>query len=195
MILSLRIDKTELFEPHVLVPHNELNEVVYTQVDRFLRKSVPKQLKLNIYSQPMHEALQERVREVYKEHYIDEKLAMKRKLRYVYIRLGILLIVSLTLLYYQFALSREYGNNIVLIVMGNFGAYFLWQIGDTVFDWLEKSRTMKQIDTALKAEIVFYHYAGKKGTVKRGLIPFLFFSRTAGSSGIIAEALSTGKFL
>lgn len=166
MILSLRIDKTELFEPHVLVPHNELNEVVYHQVDRFLRKSVPKDLKLNIYSQPMHEALQERVREVYREHYTDEKEAMKRKLRYVYIRLGILLVVSLTLLSYQFVMSREYGNNIILIVMGNFGAYFLWQIGDTWFDWLEKSRTMKQIETALKAEIVFYGYAGKNSQQK-----------------------------
>ena len=166
MELSLKIDREEMFDPYVLTPHNELNSVIYSAVDRWLKKTSPDELTLYIYSHNMHEVLQERVREIFREHYTDERGAMKRKLRYVYIRLLILTSVAMTLLSYQLNLSGQYGNNVIILVMGQFGAYFLWQIGDTLFDWLEKYRTMKQIKTALKADIVFIEY-NKGGSRRR----------------------------
>lgn len=161
--LNLKIDRQELMNPYVLTPHNELNDAIYTCVSGFLERSRPRRMILNIHTQKFSAILQEKVKEIYREHYSDELKKANRQMNYVYFRGAVLLCLALFLLSFQLQFLKSNDNNIVVVVMGNFGAYFLWKIGDIVFQWIEITRKIDMLQTALNAEITFqFHGRPKK---------------------------------
>ncbi|MCR4950642.1 MAG: hypothetical protein K6A40_04905 [Solobacterium sp.] len=162
MELNLKYEKNELFDPHVLTPHSELNAGIYQEVDALLGRSDNTVFTLCIYSEPLSDILKEKIREVYREHYSDELKALRRDMIRVYVRAAMLLTLSLTLLFISISLTKQNDKGIVLLVVTNFGAYFLWEVGNTWFRWVDLQRTRSRLLTAKKATVTFAEYRKKK---------------------------------
>ncbi len=163
MELNLKIPKEELFDPYVLTPHNELNDVIYREVDRLLDSDMVFKLHLCIFTDVLNDVIKEKVIEIYREHYQDRQKKLKREMWRVYIRAISLIIISLTLLYCSIYFSANDPNrSIIFVVMSNVGAYLLWQVGDTWFDWVSKEKEIARVQAAMKAPLTFAVYKKKK---------------------------------
>ncbi len=160
--LNLKIDKDDLLDSHVLTPHNELNSVIYDAVDRFLERSNPKKMVLCIHTQKFSDILQEKIKELYREHYHDEMKELGRQLKYVYFRIGILLFLAIFLLSFQIYFLNSNDSSLPTVVIGSIGSYFLWKIGDVIFSWIELSRKTELIRTAYDADFAFQFHSRPK---------------------------------
>ena len=159
--LNIKIDRDELMDPYILTPHNELNSAIYTSVKTFLEKQKPQSMTLCIHTQKFGEIMQEKVREIYREHYQDVLKDEQRKMNRVYFSAVILTALALFLLSLQLRLLNTGSDNLTSVVTGSLGAYFLWKMGDIVFRWIEIRRTQRLINTALNAEITFLFHKKK----------------------------------
>ena len=92
----LKIKRNELFDPHVLLPHAELNEIVYKSVNTFVEKYRGGDMTLTILTEPVNESVQNTFREVYRAHYRDEYDKVSRYLMRRFSRSLVLVILSLT---------------------------------------------------------------------------------------------------
>ena len=154
--LVLRLRKDELFDKHVLLPHAELNEIVYRSVDQFVSKYKGKQMKLSIFSEPVNEAIQNTFREVYRAHYMDEYQKITHFLKRRYYRVIVLLFASIgAFCLWKYLAGKGIGSDILLSIITNVGAFCLWEVGYTQFARKDAVDERKRIERAGNAEIEF----------------------------------------
>ena len=159
--LVLRLDSKELFDPHVLLPHAELNEVVYKCVNHFVSRYRGDKLTLSIFTDTDNEAVRSTFREVYRAHYEDEYQQINRHLKRRYVRLFILLAVSLTAFWlWDLLAENASGHHILLTIMTNVGAFCLWETAYTQFARQDALAERQRIMRARDAEIVFHASKG-----------------------------------
>ena len=150
--LVLKLKKEELFDPHVLLPHADLNSIVYRSVDAFTEKYKGTDMTLLIYTEPVNEMIQDSFREVYRSHYREEFLKVQRYLKRYYIRSLALIPVSLIALLLGMSLTAD---TILSYVILNIGAFCLWEIGYTQFTTHDAVDEKKRITRAMNARIEF----------------------------------------
>ncbi len=154
--LVLRVKKQDLFDSHVLLPHAEVNEIIYNSVDTFVEKYAGENLKLSIFTDPVSESVQHTFQESYRAHYAEEYQKITRYLRRRYIRVVILLAVSIGLFFlWDYLLRNTTATNVFLTIMTNMGAFCLWEVGYTYFARAEAVEERKQVARALNAKISF----------------------------------------
>ena len=69
--LVLKLDKSEILDSHIILPHAELNELVYEAVNRFIERYGGSSLKITFVSGIVSEDVQDVIRESYRAHYLD----------------------------------------------------------------------------------------------------------------------------
>ncbi len=155
--LVLRLRREELFDPHVLLPHAEMNEVVYRSVDQFVSKYKGKQMTLSIFSDPVNEAVQNTFREVYRAHYADEYQKINRYLKRRYYRVIALLLFSIgAFCLWKYLSVNEIGFDILYSIITNVGAFCLWEVGYTQFARKDAMDERARIERARDAKIEFH---------------------------------------
>ncbi len=155
--LVLRLSKTELFDPHVLLPHAELNEIVYRSVDTFVQKYKGETLTLTIFTDVINPVIQNNFREVYRAHYEDELRRSARYLKRRFVRFFVLLGISLTSYAAgEWLAVRIPGYNVFLNVVANIGTFCLWEVGYTHFATKDTVDEQRRILRAMNARIEFH---------------------------------------
>ena len=155
--LVLRLRREELFDPHVLLPHAEMNAVVYASVDQFVNKYKGKDLTLSIFCEPLNEAVQNTFREVYRAHYEDEHQKINRYLKRRYHRVIALLIFSIgAFSLWSFLNGHGAVSDIILNIITNSGAFCLWEVGYTQFSRKDAMDERARIERARDAVIEFH---------------------------------------
>ena len=154
--LTLHLTKEELFDRHVLLPHAELNDIVYKAVDQFTDRYSGDHLTVTIFSDAVSESMQHTFREVYFSHYEDE---YRKVTIYLYRRYSrvILLLLASVVAYYAAGLwtARTGHTSYLLNVISNIGVFCIWEIGNTHFARQKATEQRKKILRARDAEIVF----------------------------------------
>ena len=154
--LVLKLNKDELFDQHVLLPHAELNSIVYSSVDAFVEKYQGDGMTLSICTNSLNPMIRDVFREVYRSHYEDEYRKVTRSLKRHYIRIAVLLIVSVL----AFVISSKVAKlssveTIVSYLIGNISCFCLWEVGYTQFESLDLADERKRIKRAMNATIDF----------------------------------------
>ncbi|MCR4557424.1 MAG: hypothetical protein K5779_06345 [Saccharofermentans sp.] len=154
--LTLNIKVEELFDPYTVLPHPEVNPVVYKAVDRFVQRYPGEKMKITIMTSNVNPSLQEVFREAYYDHYDDELHKVKDFLHKRYSRVIILLVFSIA----AFILGSFIPSHIASLafiagLITEFAIFCLWEIGYTHFDRSEASYKKKLILRARDAEIEF----------------------------------------
>ena len=154
--LVLKLDKSEVLDPHTILPHAELNELVYTAVNRFIERYSGNTLKITIVSGTFSPDMQDVIRESYHAHYLDEYVKINKYLNARYIRVVSLIIISLIAFTCGSYISNHFRN--VEFIAGaatQLSIFCLWEIGYTHFDRSNASVQKKHILRALNANIQF----------------------------------------
>jgi len=154
--LVLKLDKTEVLDSHIILPHAELNQVVYDAVNRFIERYKGNTLKITIISGPLSHDVQDVIRESYHAHYLDEYEKICRYLIRRYIRVVSLIIISLIAFSCGSYISNHFQN--IQFIAGaatQLSIFCLWEIGYTHFDRSNASVQKKHILRALNADIQF----------------------------------------
>ena len=132
--LVLKLKKSELFDPHVLLPHAELNSIVYQSVNTFVEKYKGNEMTLLIYTEPINTLIQDSFREVYVSHYREELMKVNRYLMRHFIRSLALILVGTLALFLGMTLTKHFSSETMLsYVILNISAFCLWEIGYTQF--------------------------------------------------------------
>ena len=155
--LVLKIKKTELFDPYILLPHAELNSIIYHSVDTFVDKYKGTGLTLSICTSPVIPQTQNVFREVYKSHYRDKLLKIDRHLRRYYIRMLLLILTSII----AFLASRLLAwfnpdETILSYIILNISGFCIWEVGYSQFTTRNMLDEKKRILRALNATIEFW---------------------------------------
>lgn len=154
--LVLKLKKNELFDPHVLLPHAELNSIVYQSVNTFVEKYKGHDMTLMIYSDPVNTLIQDSFREVYFSHYREELLKVNRYLMRHFIRSLALILVGAIALFLGMTLTKHFSSETMLsYVILNISAFCLWEIGYTQFSTRNVVDEKKRIIRAMNAKIEF----------------------------------------
>ena len=154
LVLKLKID--ELFDQHIMLPHAELNSIVYSSVDAFVEKYQGDGMTLSICTNSLNPMIRDVFREVYRSHYEDEYRKVTRSLKRHYIRIAVLLLVSVA----AFVISSKVAKlssveTIVSYLIGNISCFCLWEVGYTQFESLDLADERKRIRRAMNATIDF----------------------------------------
>ena len=154
--LVLKLEKSDLFDQYAILPHAELNSIVYKSVDNFVVKYLGDTLSLSICTPPLSSVIQDLFREVYRAHYEDELQKIRRYLRRHYWRVAILLIISIfTFLMCSKMLKLIPDDTIFSYLAGNISVFCLWEVGYTQFATRDIIIEKKRVTRALNAEIDF----------------------------------------
>ena len=131
--LVLKLKKEELFDPHVLLPHSELNSIVYERVNAFVEKYKGTEM-----------------------HYREEMVKVNRYLKHYFNRSLALIVIGIVALLVGISLSNRYSTETVLsYIILNLSAFCLWETGYTQFSARTVMREKKRILRALNARIEF----------------------------------------
>lgn len=156
--LDLRMDDTgKWFDPLVIGPHLELSTNVSNSVDRFLanqRKPLPLLIVLHGLGS-VSEPMQETMRDIFREHYDDEVRRVSHYLERRYLRLIILLCVSIVALEVWIKMNGPRHVNTVETVLSNLAAFSLWQVGSTFIERTEAYEELLRMTIAKIADIRF----------------------------------------
>ena len=154
--LVLKLEKSEILDSHTILPHAELNGLVYESVNRFIEQYKGDSLNISIVSSSISKDVQDVIRESYRAHYQDEFEKITRYLNRRYIRVVSLIIISLIAFSCGSYLSDHFSN--IQFLAGaatQLSIFCLWEIGYTHFDRSDASVQKKHILRALNANIQF----------------------------------------
>ena len=156
--LDLKLDDTgKWFDPLVIGPHLELNTNVSDSVDRYLvtqRRPRPLMIVLHGLGE-VSEPMQETMRDIFREHYEDETRHVSHYLERRYLRLIILLCVSIVALETWIKMNGPRHVNTVETVLSNLAAFSLWQVGSTFIERTQAYEEQLRMTIARIAEIRF----------------------------------------
>ena len=154
--LTLHFTRNELFDRHVILPHAEVNPLVYEAVNRFTERYGGSHMQLTIYSDAISETSQQFFREAFVSHYEDE---YRRVTLYLYLwHLRLVLLASLCVIAYYVGayLSAKIDEmSFLAIAITNIVIYCLWEIFNTNFKRRDTSKERKRIIRARDADIRF----------------------------------------
>ncbi len=154
--LVLKLKKGELFDPYVLLPHAELNSIVYHSVDLFVEKYRGTEMTLSICTDALNPQIQDVFREVYCSHYQDELQRVNRYLHRHYTRILCLIILCvLTFLGSRLLAHFNPEETLFSYVILNISAFCIWEVGYTQFAARNVLDERKRILRALHAAIEF----------------------------------------
>lgn len=154
--LVLKLKKDELFDQYIMLPHAELNRIVYKSVNSFVEKYKGDELSISICTSPLSSVIQDLFREVYRAHYQDELHKISRYLRRRYRRFVVLLIFSILSFVVCRQLQKIHPDETILsYLIGNISCFCLWEVGYTQFAARDAKEEKKRINRALNAEIKF----------------------------------------
>ena len=83
MKLVFQLEKNELMNKRIVAPHSELNPEIYADVDSIVSRNPVEDLSISIYTAPVSEALQNKIREIFREHYDDEYNTVRKEIQKV----------------------------------------------------------------------------------------------------------------
>ena len=156
--LDLRISgKNELFDPLVMAPHLEVNSAIITAVDHFLEtEEASAPLHLTIHSaEPVSNTLQELMIEGFREHYADDEKQVNRFLEERFTRSIALITIGVIILSILKYIGGETSSSTVWIIVSNYAAFSLWQVGSTYFERASVMPRLARIFIARHATITF----------------------------------------
>ena len=156
--LDLKLDDTgKWFDPLVIGPHLELSPNISASVDRFLaNQRSPRPLILVVHGLgEVSEPMQETMRDIFREHYEDETRRVSHYLERRYLRLIILLGVSIVALETWIKMNGPRHVNTVETVLSNLAAFSLWQVGSTFIERTQAYEEQLRMTIARIAEIRF----------------------------------------
>lgn len=157
--LTLKISAADMFDDMIVAPHNEINDRIFDNIDRFTRRGhFTGDLSIAIYTDSVSPIIQEKFRELFLEHYEDD---LKEARAALIMRL-MLLFLFIVLSVVNIALWEHLKGRLLLSVFQNIWAFMLWKIGDTFIDGVQKWRNYRRIELIKQAEIRFYRIKGKR---------------------------------
>ena len=156
--LDIKIKERDmLFDPYVLGPHVELRSEIFSVVDRFVKQLGGREkLNVNIYGADIGEALQEKVREAFREHYEDELRAAKKSLFRWRLEVAIMAAGGAMGLVGWFSLASVYNDNLFLELMSIVGTFCIWKIGDLLLNRNDFRIAVDKLRMERDAVIEFY---------------------------------------
>lgn len=156
--LDIKIKERDmLFDPYVLGPHVELRSEIFSVVDRFVKPLGGREkLNVNFYGADIGEALQEKVREAFREHYEDELRAAKKSLFRWRLEVAILATGGAMGLVGWFSLASVYNDNLFLELMSIVGTFCVWKIGDLLLNRNDFRIAVDKLRMERDAVIEFY---------------------------------------
>ncbi len=154
--LVLRLKKDEMFNKYILLPHAEVNTVVYDAVNQFVEKYSGDTMTLTIMSDQVTQPLQNIFVESYRSHYEDEYQKIVRYLKRRYLRVAVLILITAAALWGSSELAvHSLLPDILLSIIGQIGVFCLWEIGYTHFDRTDAAAERNRIVRARDADIQF----------------------------------------
>jgi len=154
--LVLKLKKDELLDKHVLLPHAEVNSIVYEAVDRFVEKYNGNRMTLTIMSDNVSPLIQNIFDESYRSHYEDEYLKITRYLKRRYLRVvGLIFAIAISFWIAYFLTAHTQCPEVILTIISQIGVFCLWEIGYTHYDRVEASAAKSRIVRAKDAAIQF----------------------------------------
>ena len=154
--LVLKLKKEELFDPHILLPHAELNSIVYESVNTFVEKYKGTDMSLVIYTEPVNALIQDSFKEVYAAHYQEELQKVNRYLRRHYIRCaGLILTAGIAVLLSRLLARYSPDETVLSYIILNISGFSLWEIGYTQFSIHSVVDEKKRITRAMNTRIEF----------------------------------------
>ncbi len=154
--LVLKMNKSELLDTHTILPHAELNGMLYESVNRFIERYNGSSLNITIVSDRLSPEVQDVIREAYHAHYLDEFVKINRYLNRRYIRVVSLIIISIAAFALGTYLTNHFENiHFLTYAATQLSVFCLWEIGYTHFDRSNASIQKKHIVRALNAKIDF----------------------------------------
>ena len=161
--LILHFDKDELFDHHVILPHSEVNPLVYETVDRFTNRYGGDKLNLTIYSGAISKSTEQFFRESFVAHYEDEYRNASLSLYGWYLRVIVLALVGVLTYYVGIQLEANIERLPFLITaIANISLFCIWEICNTNFKRRETVRERKKIKRARDANIRFHNTDNKR---------------------------------
>ena len=155
--LVLKLKKEELFDSHVLLPHAELNSIVYNSVNVFVEKYKGTDMTLSIYTDPINTMIQDSFREVYLSHYREELLKVNQYLRRHFIRALWLIVTSIIAFLLSRLLTRYNPDETILsYILLNISGFCIWEVGYTQFSTRNVVEEKRRILRAMNAKIEFH---------------------------------------
>ena len=153
--LVLKVKKEEFFNPLVLAPHSEINECIYAAVDNYsvhLKRS--EDFNVVIFTSKTPKSIQEKFKELFHEHYVDE--CYKKRVRFrqlckkTAILVGIALIVLLIWVSFKNSVFRELWSTL--------WAFNVWEASHTAIEAFEVFKQYDKISHIKNANIEFTEY-------------------------------------
>ena len=155
--LVLHLRKDELLDSHILLPHAEVNALVYDAVNQFVEKYSGDTMQLTIMTEAVSEAVQHIFIESYRSHYEDEYRKVTRYLKRRYIRSIFLLLVSAAAFWGSSSLSGLIRLPVFLVtILAQISVFCIWEIGYTNFSRVDAKAERSRIVRARDAEIQFH---------------------------------------
>ncbi len=154
--LVLRLDKSELFDSHVLLPHSRVSKTVYETVNQFVERYKGSVMSLVIFSEEIIPEVQNVFCEAYRSHYEAELRKVNRFLHRRYLRVILLLVASAAAYWCSGFLRGRLGSgNFFLDFITNLSVFCMWEIGYTHFARIDAVSEKHRIQRAMNAEISF----------------------------------------
>ena len=155
--LTLHFSKDELFDRHVILPHSEVNPIVYETVDRFTERYGGDHLTLTIYCGQISESSKQFFREAFVSHYDDEYREATMYLYRFYIRVVLLALIGILTYYVGMQMEATVERLPFLITaIANVSLFCIWEICNTEFKRRETLEERKKIRRARDADIRFH---------------------------------------
>ena len=146
--LVLKLKKGELFDPYVLLPHAELNSIVYHSVDAFVEKYKGTDMTLSICTEPVNPMIQNVFRE--------ELLKVNKYLSRHHIRAIVLILIGIVAFLLSRLLTSINPNEMILsYILLTMSGFCLWEVGYTQFSTRNVVDEKRRIMRALNARINF----------------------------------------
>ena len=154
--LVLRLKKDELLNKHILLPHAEVNPIVYEAVNHFVEKSESPTILLTVMTDDVSVPIQDIFTESYRSHYEDEYQKTVRFLKRRYIRAAFLLLASILAFWLSGLLTNiSLAPVYIVTILGQISVFCLWEIGYTHFARSDAAAERDRIVRARDAEIQF----------------------------------------
>ena len=156
--LTLHFAKDELFDHHVILPHSEVNPIVYETVDRFTDRYGGNRLTLTIYCGSISESSKQFFREAFVSHYEDEYRCLTLYLYHFYIRVVLLALIGVVTYYVGIKLEQTIVNSMPFLItaIANVSLFCIWEICNTDFKRRDTIKERNKIKRARDAEIRFH---------------------------------------
>lgn len=153
--LILKVKKEEFFNPLILAPHNEINDNIYAAIDNYaLHLKKGENFNIVIYTNCPKKGVQEKFKELFREHYADECYIKRVRFRHLCKKTLILLAVGTAILFIWIGFKAYVFREL----WATLWAFNLWEASHTAIEALETFKQHEKISRIKNANIEFTEY-------------------------------------